>query len=59
MFWKPGAPAAQTAQNDRAAAALDAHPINAKVESTRIKELTGDRSIIIAKQAVKEKLPGL
>ena len=59
MFWKPGAPAAQTAQNDRAAAALDAHPIDPKTESARVKELTGNRSIIIAKQPVKQKLPGL
>jgi hypothetical protein len=59
MFWKPGAPAAQVAENERAAAALDSHPIDPKVESTRVKELTGDRSIIIAKDPVKEKLPGL
>jgi hypothetical protein len=59
MFWKPGAAAPEAAQNDRAAAALDSHPIDPKVESLRIKELTGDRSIIIAKKAVKEKLPGL
>jgi hypothetical protein len=59
MFWKPGAATAQVAQNDRAAAALDAHPIDPKVESVRIKELTGNRTIVIAKKAVKEKLPGL
>ena len=59
MFWKAGAPAAQMAQNERAAGALDAHPIDPKVESVRVKELTGNRSIIIAKKAVKGKLPGL
>ena len=59
MFWKPGAAGAQTAQNERAAAALDAHPIDPKVESVRVKELTGNRSIIIAKKPVKGKLPGL
>lgn len=59
MFWKPGAPAAETAQNERAAAALDAHPIDPKVEAVRVKELTGDRTIIIAKKPIKEKLPGL
>ena len=59
LFWKPGAANAEVAQNERDAAALDAHPIDPKVESKRIKELTGDRSIIIAKKAVKEKLPGL
>jgi hypothetical protein len=59
LFWKPHGVTAEVAQNERDAAALDAHPIDAKVESKRIKELTGDRSIIIAKKAVKEKLPGL
>jgi Protein of unknown function (DUF3035) len=59
MFWKPGAPAATVAQNDKAAAAQDSKPLDPKVEAARIKELTDNKKVIIAKQAPKSKLPGL
>ena len=59
MFWKAGAPAQDVAQNQSAQAALEAKPIDPKVEAVRIKELTGAKSVIIAKQAPKSKLPGL
>jgi hypothetical protein len=59
MFWKPGAPAADVAQNQKVAAALDVRPIDPKVEAARIKELTNKQHVVIAKQAAKQKLPGL
>jgi hypothetical protein len=59
MFWKAGESNAQVAQNQTAAAALEAKPIDPKVEAVRVKELTGGKSIIIAKQPAKQKLPGL
>jgi hypothetical protein len=58
MFWKAGAPS-EVSQSQTAQAALDAHPIDPKVEATRIKELTGGKSIIIARQPARMKLPGL
>jgi hypothetical protein len=57
MFWKAGG--GQTSQNQNAQAAMTANPLDPKVEATRIKELTGSKSVIIAKQAPKSKLPGL
>jgi hypothetical protein len=58
MFWKSGAPQ-DIAQNQSAAAALEAKPVDPKVEAVRVRELTGGKTIIIAKQAGKTKLPGL
>jgi hypothetical protein len=59
MFWKAGAPAADLAQNQNAQAANESAPVDPTVEVKRIKELTGAKSVIIAKQSPKQKLPGL
>jgi hypothetical protein len=59
MFWKAGAPATDVALNEKQKAALETAALDPKVEATRIKELTGGKSVIIAKQAPKQKLPGL
>jgi hypothetical protein len=61
MFWRPGAAAADIAQDQNAQAALTPHPLDpeAEAQAPRVKQLTGGKNVIIAKQAPKEKLPGL
>ena len=56
MFWKPGQ---ANAVSENVQAANDARPLDAKTEALRIKELTANRAVIIAKEAPKKKLPGL
>jgi hypothetical protein len=59
MFWKAGGSAAEIAQNEKAKEATTPSPVDSRTEKARIKSLTGDKSVIIAKVAPKEKLPGL
>ncbi|HEV2364250.1 MAG TPA: DUF3035 domain-containing protein [Caulobacteraceae bacterium] len=58
MFWRKGQPPSEAAQ--ASAAANASNPVNASVEAQRIKELTGDRPVVIARRPdSKIKLPGL
>lgn len=58
MFWRKGKPPAEP--TDAAQAANTASPIDPAAEATRIKNLTGDQPIIIArKSSGRIKLPGL
>ncbi len=54
MFWKKNAP-----NGGALAADTSAHEGDAKIEAIRIQELTKGKSVIIAKQDGKKKLPGL
>ena len=58
MFWRKGQPTMQSAP--LAAAADTPAPVDAATETARIKNLTGDQPIIIARKGPgKVKLPGL
>jgi hypothetical protein len=63
MFWRKGKPSAQpTAMTADQAGAATATPIDAAAESERIRKLTGDKAIVIARTAPSGnhvKLPGL
>lgn len=57
MFWKPGEPRAVTAVNTGADTPA---PVDAAAEDAKIKALTGDKPVIIAREKhTKLKLPGL
>jgi hypothetical protein len=53
MFWKKNAKEGAVANNTAEG------PGDPKIEALRIKELTADKKVIIAKQEPKKKLPGL
>lgn len=57
MFWRSGAPAVASSENAKAAG--ESAPIDPAIEAKRIKELTDGKSVIIAKQDTRKKLPGL
>jgi hypothetical protein len=62
MFWKKNAAPAPTAtQTATAAGANTAAPIDPKIEAERLKSLTGDKPVVIQREAsgVAIKLPGL
>jgi hypothetical protein len=56
MFWKRGEPAAPTGLGDP----NESRPIDPSVEEQRVKNLTGGKTVIIARKSDKKtKLPGL
>ncbi|MHB8530064.1 MAG: DUF3035 domain-containing protein [Caulobacteraceae bacterium] len=58
MFWRKGQPAAEVHPLDTAANTPT--PVDAAAEAARIKQLTGDKPVIISrKRESKTKLPGL
>jgi hypothetical protein len=61
MFWKKNAPAQAPATQAAVAAANTATPIDPKVEAERLKSLTGDKPVVIQRNAQggPVKLPGL
>ena len=62
MFWKKNAPAPATGvQTATAAGANTAAPLDPKVEAERLKSLTGDKAVVIQRDAAGGplKLPGL
>jgi hypothetical protein len=61
MFWKKDAPAPAVAANGLAGANTTATPIDPVAEQAKIKSLTGDQDVVIARAPtnLKFKLPGL
>ena len=63
MFWRKGAPEPTNAAEAQVASAeaTQAAPLDAAAEDARIKKLTGDRPIVIAREPTRRgrKLPGL
>ncbi len=58
MFWRKGQPASEVKHLDTAS--TTASPVDAAAEAARIKQLTGDKPVIISrKRETKVKLPGL
>jgi len=58
MFWRKGKPAAEPTEG--AVAANTSTPIDPATEATRIRGLTGDQPVVIARRgSTKIKLPGL
>jgi hypothetical protein len=58
IFWKKGQPAVET--NPMGAAANQSTPIDPAAEAERIKKLTGDQPVVIARKSSSQvKLPGL
>jgi hypothetical protein len=55
LFWKKE----NQVQGSASAGATQAAPVDAATEEARLKELTGGKSVMIAKQKPKFKLPGL
>ena len=57
MFWKQGSP---TAPASSLGDPNETQPLNPAVEETRVKQLTGGHTIVIAREgSSKVKLPGL
>lgn len=60
MFWKGDAPGASSAATDAAAADNVAAPVDPAAEEAKIKALTGDKPVVIAREKrTRIKLPGL
>ncbi len=61
MFWKKTAPTTSPATQAAVAAAATSTPIDPKVEAERLKSLTGDKPVVIQREAQGgvTKLPGL
>lgn len=61
MFWKKGEPSKPTAAAIAAAGAATSTPLDPVAEQAKIKSLTGNQEVVIARapQNVKFKLPGL